>query len=226
MRVAFQAPSSAIIRASLCGGGCALGVSVGIDVRFAESSGNMNKTVVADAGGLVWPVDEIGRLAAGDGNPGQTLKNVVSLIQRQFETDVCSVYLLEPGRSHLVLAATIGLRRERGAGANAAGRGARRAGRAATPAADGRRREAAFAIQAFQRGGRRGVSVVPGRSAVRSRAARRRAGGANGRSPRVFAERNSHAGRRRQPTGADRRRSPRVGTVRGPDLSATVYVGR
>jgi starch phosphorylase len=72
----------------------------------------MNNTVVADAGGLVWPVDEIGRLAAGDGNPGQTLKNVVSLIQRQFETDVCSVYLLEPDRSHLVLAATIGLRAE------------------------------------------------------------------------------------------------------------------
>ncbi|HUY88731.1 MAG TPA: alpha-glucan family phosphorylase [Pirellulales bacterium] len=72
----------------------------------------MHKTVAAEAGAMVWPVEEIGRLAAGNGKPSQTLNNVVSLIQRQFEIDVCSVYLLEPGRSHLVLAATIGLRPE------------------------------------------------------------------------------------------------------------------
>jgi GAF domain-containing protein len=36
----------------------------------------------------------------------------VRLIQRRFATDVCSVYLLEPDRTNLVLAATIGLRPE------------------------------------------------------------------------------------------------------------------
>jgi hypothetical protein len=40
------------------------------------------------------------------------LKNIVGLIQRRFATDVCSVYLLEPDRTTLVLAATIGLRTE------------------------------------------------------------------------------------------------------------------
>ncbi len=35
-----------------------------------------------------------------------------SCIQQRFETDVCSVYLLEPDRSNLVLAATVGLRPE------------------------------------------------------------------------------------------------------------------
>ncbi|HZN11627.1 MAG TPA: alpha-glucan family phosphorylase, partial [Blastocatellia bacterium] len=41
-----------------------------------------------------------------------TLANIVQLIQRRFETDVCSVYLLEPDRANLVLAATVGLRPE------------------------------------------------------------------------------------------------------------------
>ena len=41
-----------------------------------------------------------------------TLTNVAHLIQRRFASDVCSVYLLEPDRSNLVLAATIGLRPE------------------------------------------------------------------------------------------------------------------
>ena len=38
--------------------------------------------------------------------------NVVALIAKRFEVDVCSVYLLEPDRANLVLAATVGLRRE------------------------------------------------------------------------------------------------------------------
>ena len=38
--------------------------------------------------------------------------NVVALIARRFRTDVCSAYLLEPDRANLVLAATLGLRRE------------------------------------------------------------------------------------------------------------------
>ncbi len=35
--------------------------------------------------------------------------NVVALIATRFRTDVCSAYLLEPDRSNLVMAATIGL---------------------------------------------------------------------------------------------------------------------
>src|SRR5213079_2981635 len=36
--------------------------------------------------------------------------NLVELIARRFQTDVCSAYLLEPDRANLVLAATLGLR--------------------------------------------------------------------------------------------------------------------
>ena len=61
---------------------------------------------------LMASVSEIGRLASTSGDPAETLANVVHLIQRRFGTDVCSVYLLEPDRASLVLAATIGLRPE------------------------------------------------------------------------------------------------------------------
>jgi starch phosphorylase len=57
-------------------------------------------------------LDEITRLVSESGNAAETLSNVVRLIQQRFGTDVCSVYLLEPDRSTLVLAATIGLRPE------------------------------------------------------------------------------------------------------------------
>jgi starch phosphorylase len=61
---------------------------------------------------LLWTFEEIGRLVSQRGNAAETLSNLVHLIQRRFETDVCSVYLLEPDRANLVLAATIGLRQE------------------------------------------------------------------------------------------------------------------
>src|SRR5256714_9884897 len=61
---------------------------------------------------LLWTFEEINRLVAHSGSPAETLTNVVQLIQRRFQTDVCSVYLLEPDRANLVLAATIGLRPE------------------------------------------------------------------------------------------------------------------
>ena len=60
----------------------------------------------------VLPLEEIANLAAEGGQPAETLMNVVALIARRFETDVCSAYLLEPDRANLVLAATVGLRRE------------------------------------------------------------------------------------------------------------------
>jgi glycogen phosphorylase len=56
--------------------------------------------------------EELANLAQEAGKPAETLMNVVALIARRFQTDVCSAYLLEPDRAHLVLAATLGLRRE------------------------------------------------------------------------------------------------------------------
>src|SRR5437879_1455300 len=60
----------------------------------------------------VLTLEEIANLAAEEGQPAETLMNVVALIAKRFETEVCSAYLLEPDRAHLVLAATVGLRRE------------------------------------------------------------------------------------------------------------------
>ncbi len=52
---------------------------------------------------------EISSLTQEGGKPIDTLMNVVALIATRFRTDVCSAYLLEPDRSNLVLAATLGL---------------------------------------------------------------------------------------------------------------------
>jgi glycogen phosphorylase len=60
----------------------------------------------------VLSLEEIGNLAAEGGQPAETLMNVVALIAKRFRSDVCSAYLLEPDRANLVLAATVGLRRE------------------------------------------------------------------------------------------------------------------
>ena len=57
-------------------------------------------------------LDEIDALVQEGGKPAETLMNVVALIAGRFESDVCSAYLLEPDRANLVLAATVGLRRE------------------------------------------------------------------------------------------------------------------
>src|ERR1700733_14662490 len=62
--------------------------------------------------GVVLTLDEIANLAAIGGEPEETLMNVVAIIASRFATDVCSAYLLEPDRANLVLAATLGLRRE------------------------------------------------------------------------------------------------------------------
>lgn len=56
--------------------------------------------------------EEFAHLAEAGGKPAEVLMNVVALIATRFRTDVCSVYLLEPDRSNLVLAATVGLRPE------------------------------------------------------------------------------------------------------------------
>jgi glycogen phosphorylase len=72
----------------------------------------LDLTVHSRAGRNVLTLEEIANLAAEEGQPADTLMNVVALIARRFETDVCSAYLLEPDRVNLVLAATVGLRRE------------------------------------------------------------------------------------------------------------------
>jgi signal transduction protein with GAF and PtsI domain len=54
-------------------------------------------------------LEEITNLTQEGGKPADTLMNVVALIATRFRTDVCSAYLLEPDRSNLVLAATLGL---------------------------------------------------------------------------------------------------------------------
>src|ERR1700722_6075957 len=71
---------------------------------------SMSTNVIAAEGSLLWTPEEINHLVSHNGTPAKTLDNIVQMIQRRFETDVCSVYLLEPDRSNLVLAATVGLR--------------------------------------------------------------------------------------------------------------------
>src|SRR6201993_634584 len=60
----------------------------------------------------VLSLEEVKHLAVEGGQSAETLMNVVALIAKRFRTDVCSAYLLEPDRANLVLAATVGLRRE------------------------------------------------------------------------------------------------------------------
>jgi starch phosphorylase len=57
----------------------------------------------------VLTLEDITNLTQEGGKPADTLMNVVALIASRFRTDVCSAYLLEPDRSNLVLAATLGL---------------------------------------------------------------------------------------------------------------------
>src|ERR1700737_828322 len=71
---------------------------------------NMSQPAPAHDDSYVLTLEEIGNLAAEGGKPAETLTNVVALIAKRFQTDVCSAYLLEPDRANLVLAATLGLR--------------------------------------------------------------------------------------------------------------------
>ncbi len=56
--------------------------------------------------------DDVARLTSSRGDPAETLGNIVKLISQRYHTEVCSVYLLEPDRATLVLAATVGLKAE------------------------------------------------------------------------------------------------------------------
>jgi signal transduction protein with GAF and PtsI domain len=72
----------------------------------------MSESLTLGRSSALWTIEEIFRLVSVSGDSTETLTNVVEFIQRQFAADVCSVYLLEPDRSRLVLAATHGLRPE------------------------------------------------------------------------------------------------------------------
>ena len=72
----------------------------------------MSDTAIATNGAALWTLEEICRLVSHSGDSAETLSNVVQFIRGRFQTDVCSVYLLEPDRTRLVLAATHGLRPE------------------------------------------------------------------------------------------------------------------
>src|ERR1700704_6726561 len=71
---------------------------------------NMSQPIAVRDESYVLTLEEIGNLAAEGGKSADTLMNVVALIAKRFQTDVCSAYLLEPDRANLVLAATLGLR--------------------------------------------------------------------------------------------------------------------
>ncbi len=59
---------------------------------------------------LLGTLEGVSRLVVSHtGDPGETLTNIARLIQKRFQSDVCSVYLMEADQGHLVLAATIGL---------------------------------------------------------------------------------------------------------------------
>jgi glycogen phosphorylase len=77
-----------------------------------ENVAEATEQAVQESKVSVLTLDEIANLAAKGGQPAETLMNVVALIAKRFHTDVCSAYLLEPDRANLVLAATVGLRRE------------------------------------------------------------------------------------------------------------------
>ena len=85
--------------------------SLGLDENQSEVQ-NVHLSGHTREIGHVLPLEEIANLAAAEGQPAETLMKVVALIAKRFETDVCSAYLLEPDRANLVLAATVGLRRE------------------------------------------------------------------------------------------------------------------
>ena len=81
------------------------------ELEGKETQGMSQSMQARDANFVLTP-EEIGNLARQGGRPAETLMNVVALIAKRFQTDVCSAYLLEPDRASLVLAATVGLRRQ------------------------------------------------------------------------------------------------------------------
>src|SRR5437016_6939001 len=76
------------------------------------SAVTMTESAISHESSLLLTLEEISQLVAHSHHPGETLSNIVRLIQGRFHTDVCSVYVLGAERSTLVLGATIGLKPE------------------------------------------------------------------------------------------------------------------
>ncbi len=72
----------------------------------------MSATGTSPETSLLLTLEEVSQLVAHSHDPHETLTNIVHLIQERFRTAVCSVYVLEPGGSELVLGATVGLKPE------------------------------------------------------------------------------------------------------------------
>ena len=152
-----------------------------IEVKKSESEIEPPaKQPVAGEAQRVLTLEEIARLTKDCTKPAETLMNVVALIARRFQTEVCSAYLLEPDRNHLVLAATVGLRPQ-SVGTLRMGIHEGLTGLVAELVMPCGRRASAKspAIQVLQ-GSRRGrLPKLPGRAADRSRRSARRAGRAD-----------------------------------------------
>src|SRR5438105_140477 len=83
-----------------------------LDFRLLGSVLLMSPSTSSHESFLLLTLEEISQLVSHSHHPGETLSNIVRLIQGRFHTDVCSVYLLEPAQGELVLGATIGLKPE------------------------------------------------------------------------------------------------------------------
>ena len=70
----------------------------------------MTPVARTDATNELLTLEDLAVLGKQRSRPAETLLDVVGLVAQKFKTDVCSVYLLEPDRANLVLAATVGLR--------------------------------------------------------------------------------------------------------------------
>ena len=57
-------------------------------------------------------LEDVGKLITESARPHRTLEKIVELVADKFNTDVCSVYLLDTDKRSLVLQATVGLRKE------------------------------------------------------------------------------------------------------------------
>ncbi len=69
----------------------------------------MSQARATQPSSLLLTLEEVSQLISHSHDPGETLGNIVGLIQGRMHTDVCSVYFLEIDRGELVLSATIGL---------------------------------------------------------------------------------------------------------------------
>ena len=79
---------------------------------FDPLAPTLGSALVTAESSLLLTLEEVSQLVSHSHHPGETLANIVYLIQKRFCTDVCSVYLFEPDTNELLLGATVGLKAE------------------------------------------------------------------------------------------------------------------